>query len=177
MTVAISPSADRDFGIVHDLIIKQLANLHHIRVVIDCCTSLVHIRTSIAQQAGECLTSAAKRDCSGSRRRKSFPAPDGIMESDLFRPMQMGRYRLANRIVVAPLMRSRARDDGIPHAFLKTEYYAQRARVGLIIGEGTNMSPQVRGYSFTPGLFTAAQVASWQPVTEAVHGEGGQILV
>src|ERR1019366_5293725 len=57
------------------------------------------------------------------------------------------------------------------------EYYAQRASAGLIIAEGTNISPQGRGYAFTPGLYTTAQVQAWQPVTQAVHAEDGRIFV
>ncbi len=96
--------------------------------------------------------------------------------SDLFRPMQLGPYRIANRIVMAPLTRSRAGSDGVPRP-LMAEYYRQRASAGLIIAEGTNVSPQGRGYAFTPGLYTAAQVAGWRPVTDAVHAEGGRIFV
>ena len=61
--------------------------------------------------------------------------------SDLFQPVLLGPYRLANRIVMAPLTRSRASEDGVPSS-LTAEYYAQRASAGLIIAEGTNISPQ-----------------------------------
>jgi N-ethylmaleimide reductase len=96
--------------------------------------------------------------------------------SDLFQPVRLGPYQLANRIVMAPLTRSRAGADGVPRA-LMAEYYAQRASAGLIIAEGTNISPQGRGYAFTPGLYTAAQVEAWQPVTQAVHAKGGRMFV
>ena len=56
------------------------------------------------------------------------------------------------------------------------EYYAQRASAGLIIAEGTNISPQGRGYAFTPGIYDDAQVEGWRPVTEAVHARGGRIF-
>ena len=69
--------------------------------------------------------------------------------TDLFDPVQLGDYRLANRIVMAPLTRSRAGEGGIPGP-LMAEYYAQRSSAGLIIAEGTNISPQGRGYAFTP---------------------------
>ena len=78
---------------------------------------------------------------------------------------------------MAPLTRSRARADGVPRSLLMAKYYAQRSSAGLIIAEGTNISAQARGYAFTPGLFTHAQVEGWQPVTEAVHAEGGRIFV
>lgn len=98
-----------------------------------------------------------------------------IIESDLFRPVQLGCYRLANRIVMAPLTRSRAGDDGVPQP-LMAAYYAQRASAGLIIAEGTNVSAQGRGYARTPGLFTDEQMVGWRPVTFAVHERGGRIF-
>ena len=86
--------------------------------------------------------------------------------SDLFRPVRLGPYQLANRIVMAPLTRSRAGEDGLATP-LMAEYYAQRASADLIIAEGTNISPQGRGYAFTPGIYNDAQVKAWRPVTEA----------
>ena len=95
--------------------------------------------------------------------------------SDLFQPVRLGPYQLANRIVMAPLTRSRADEEGVPRP-LMVEYYAQRASAGLIITEGTNISPQGRGYALTPGLYEAAQVEGWRKVTEAVHARGGRIF-
>jgi len=95
--------------------------------------------------------------------------------SDLFQPVRLGPYQLANRIVMAPLTRSRAGVDGLATP-LMVEYYAQRASAGLIIAEGTNISPQGRGYAFTPGIYNDAQVKAWRPVTEAVHSCGGRIF-
>lgn len=92
----------------------------------------------------------------------------------LFQPIQLGPYRLANRIVMAPLTRSRATEQGLPTT-LMAEYYAQRASAGLIISEGVNISPQGRGYMRTPGLYDRAQVAGWRKVTDAVHAQGGRI--
>ena len=96
--------------------------------------------------------------------------------SDLFLPVRLQQYRLANRIVMAPLTRTRAGTNGAA-CLLMAEYYAQRASAGLIIAEGTNVSPQGRGYAFTPGLYTIAQVERWQSVTRAVHAKGGRIFV
>jgi N-ethylmaleimide reductase len=95
--------------------------------------------------------------------------------ADLFAPVQLGPYRLANRIVMAPLTRARADADGVPGA-LMAEYYAQRASAGLIIAEATVVAPQGRGYAFTPGLHSPAQVAGWRGVTGAVHARGGRIF-
>jgi N-ethylmaleimide reductase len=106
--------------------------------------------------------------------------PDSLAEArlrtDLFQPAGLGPYQLANRIVMAPLTRSRAGADGVPRP-LMAEYYAQRASAGLIITEGTNISPQGRGYAFTPALYSTTQVQAWQPVTQAVHARGGRIFV
>src|SRR5690606_19827831 len=82
--------------------------------------------------------------------------------------------KLRNRIVMAPMTRSRA-PSTVPDA-LTAEYYGQRAGAGLIIGEGAQVSEQARGYLFTPGLHTAAQVQGWKGVTAAVHARGGAIF-
>jgi N-ethylmaleimide reductase len=104
------------------------------------------------------------------------PKTEAPIHSDLFQPVRLGPYQLANRIVMAPLTRSRASANGVPRP-LMAEYYAQRASAGLIIAEGTNISPQGRGYAFTPGLYTTAQVEAWQHVTRTVHANGGRIFV
>lgn len=94
---------------------------------------------------------------------------------DLFSPVQLGALRLSNRIVMAPLTRSRAGEDGIPRE-LHAIHYAQRASAGLIISEATNISAQARGYAMTPGIWTEAQVQGWKHVTDAVHAAGGRIV-
>lgn len=98
-----------------------------------------------------------------------------ITDTDLFQPVTIGAWQLANRIVMAPLTRCRAKHDGIPGP-LQAEYYAQRASAGLIISEATNISPQARGYAFTPGIYTDAQIDGWQTVTSAVHAKQGKIV-
>ncbi|KQP06416.1 alkene reductase [Pseudorhodoferax sp. Leaf265] len=94
----------------------------------------------------------------------------------LFTPTRLGAIAVKNRIAMAPLTRSRAGMDGVPSP-LAARYYAQRASAGLLIAEATNISRQARGYAFTPGLYTDAQVAGWKQVTEAVHAAGGRIVV
>lgn len=96
--------------------------------------------------------------------------------SDLFQSVQFGPYKLSNRIVMAPLTRSRAQKGDIP-SLLAPEYYRQRASAGLIIAEATQISPQGKGYAFTPGIYNSAQVDGWKSVTEAVHKEGGRIFL
>ena len=97
------------------------------------------------------------------------------MSEALFTPMSFGALTLKNRIVMAPLTRQRARPaDDAPFA-LHAEYYAQRAGAGLLISEGTQVSPEGKGYAWTPGLYSAAQVAGWRLVTDAVHAKGGKI--
>lgn len=95
--------------------------------------------------------------------------------TDLFSPMTLGALSLANRIVMAPLTRSRMGQDGVPNE-LHARYYAQRASAGLIISEATNISGQARGYALTPGIWTEEQVAGWKLVTDAVHAAGGLIV-
>ena len=83
---------------------------------------------------------------------------------------------LTNRVVMAPLTRSRAVDANTPNA-LMAEYYGQRATAGLIITEGTSPSPNGLGYPRIPGLFNAAQVAGWKLTTSAVHARSAKIFV
>ncbi len=90
----------------------------------------------------------------------------------LFEPYLLGSLRLANRIVMAPLTRSRSSEEGVVPLYA-AEYYRQRATAGLIIAEATNISAQGRGYAKTPGIWSQAQVEAWKPVTEAVHNAGG----
>jgi N-ethylmaleimide reductase len=92
--------------------------------------------------------------------------------SDLFQPVRLGSLELANRIVMAPLTRSRA-GQGDCQGLMNAEYYAQRATAGLIISEATQISPQGKGYAFTPGIYTYEQVAGWKLVTDAVHAKQG----
>lgn len=96
--------------------------------------------------------------------------------SPLFSPIRVGSYRLPNRVVMAPMTRSRAQFDGTPgeHA---AEYYMQRAGVGLIVTEGTQPSDDGQGYLTTPGIYTDAHVAGWSKVTAAVHDKGGRIFI
>lgn len=95
---------------------------------------------------------------------------------DLFTPIQLGPYPLPNRIVMAPMTRNRAGPGNVPPP-LAAEYYAQRASAGLIISEGSPVSPQAVGYPATPGIYTDEQVAGWQRVTDAVHDAGGRIFI
>jgi N-ethylmaleimide reductase len=95
---------------------------------------------------------------------------------DLFDPVQLGDYYLANRIVMAPLTRSRAGVAGTATPLMAV-YYGQRASAGLIVAEGTNISAQARGYAFTPGIYNASQIEAWQPVTKAIHDKAGRVFV
>ena len=93
----------------------------------------------------------------------------------LFDSLQLGALTLPNRMVMAPMTRSRADDAGVPTDLMAT-YYAQRASAGLIITEATYVSPGAKGYSRIPGLHSAEQVAGWRKVTDAVHAKGGRIF-
>src|SRR5690606_99129 len=91
-----------------------------------------------------------------------------------FEPVSVGALKLPNRLLMAPMTRSRARGGLVGPA--TAEYYAQRAAAGLIITEGTQPSVRGQGYIDTPGLHTADQVAAWREVTGAVHAAGGRIF-
>ena len=99
-----------------------------------------------------------------------------IANSALFQPFKLGDITLSNRMVMAPLTRNRAEAGNVPGP-MTIEYYAQRAGVGLIIAEATQVSAQAQGYIATPGLHTAEQIAGWRKVTDAVHAKGGKIFV
>lgn len=92
----------------------------------------------------------------------------------LFSPYQLGPIALANRVVMAPMTRSRAIDN-LPNE-LMADYYQQRASAGLIITEGTAPSTNGLGYPRIPGLFSADQVAGWRKVTDKVHEASGRIF-
>ena len=96
--------------------------------------------------------------------------------SPVLQPVKIGDLRLKNRIVMAPLTRSRSNDAGVPPDFA-ADYYAQRAEAGLIISEATNISAQARGYALTPGIWSVAQVEAWRPIVDAVHRRGGLIFL
>lgn len=96
--------------------------------------------------------------------------------SPLFQSFQLGPITLSNRVVMAPLTRSRAQVGDIPST-MAPEYYEQRASAGLIIAEATQISPEGKGYAFTPGIYNDAQVEGWRKVTDAVHAKGGHIYL
>ncbi len=93
----------------------------------------------------------------------------------LFQSFQLGHLKLANRIVMAPLTRSRAGRGDVP-TDLNAQYYSQRATAGLIITEATQISHQAKGYAFTPGMYSPEQITGWRLTTEAVHAKGGHIF-
>ena len=97
------------------------------------------------------------------------------MQHRLFEPLQAGALSLSNRIVMAPMTRSRADAMGVQPSFA-ADYYAQRASAGLIITEGIQPSFEGQGYSRTPGVHTPEQIAAWRKVTDAVHEKGGTIV-
>jgi len=94
----------------------------------------------------------------------------------LFQTFTSPSLQLKNRVVMAPMTRSRAVERNAPNA-LMAEYYGQRAGAGLIVTEGTSPSPDGLGYARIPGLFNAEQVAGWRAVTDAVHAQGAKIFV
>ena len=96
--------------------------------------------------------------------------------SQLFTPVRVGRYTLENRLVMAPMTRSRAAFDGTPGEWA-AEYYAQRSSLGLIVSEGTQPSDDGQGYLTTPGIYTDAHVAGWKAISDRVHARGGRLFI
>ncbi|MEW6312861.1 MAG: alkene reductase [Pseudomonadota bacterium] len=97
------------------------------------------------------------------------------MTAMLFTPITLGKLQLRNRVVMAPMTRSRAIGN-VPNE-LMAQYYRMRADAGLIITEGTSPSPNGLGYARIPGIFNDAQVQGWRKVTDGVHQEGGRMFV
>lgn len=96
--------------------------------------------------------------------------------SPVLQPYSLGDLHLKNRVVMAPLTRSRSSREGVPPPYAP-EYYAQRSGAGLIVSEATNISQQGVGYALTPGIWSDAQVEAWQRVTHAVHANEGLIFL
>ncbi len=97
--------------------------------------------------------------------------------SKLFEPLKLGNMTLPNRVIMAPLTRSRADTKGrVPNA-LMAEYYAQRASAGLIITEATIVEPMGAGYADTPGIYSDEQVKGWEAIVDGVHAKGGRIFL
>ncbi|MFQ8431094.1 alkene reductase [Amaricoccus sp. W119] len=99
-----------------------------------------------------------------------------MTDAKLFTPLKAGALSLRNRVVMAPLTRNRARPRDDAPIDLHVDYYRQRASAGLIISEGTQISPMGKGYAWTPGIHSPAQIDGWRAVTDAVHAEGGTIV-
>lgn len=96
-------------------------------------------------------------------------------DDPLFRPTRLGDLELPHRVLMAPLTRARASQPGDVPNDLNVTYYRQRAGAGLIISEATQVSPQGKGYAFTPGIHSEEQIAGWRKITDAVHAAGGRI--
>ena len=93
----------------------------------------------------------------------------------LFQPHDLGTVTLPNRVLMSPLTRSRSSQPGDVPNDMNAQYYQQRAGAGLIISEATQVSPQGKGYAFTPGIHSEEQIEGWRKVTSAVHMAGGRI--
>jgi N-ethylmaleimide reductase len=99
------------------------------------------------------------------------------MKSLLFSPTVVAGHEVPHRIVLAPMTRARSTQPGDVPNEMNARYYAQRASAALIVTEATQISPQGKGYSFTPGIYSAEQQTGWRLVTDAVHAEGGKIFL
>lgn len=96
--------------------------------------------------------------------------------SNLFTPLKVGDLTLPNRMVMAPLTRSRAGESRVPNAMM-AQYYSDRVGAGLIISEATSICPMGVGYADTPGIWSHAQIEGWKKVTDAVHQKNGRIFL
>src|SRR3954470_12128852 len=99
------------------------------------------------------------------------------MDNALFSEYKLGDLTLKNRIVMAPMTRGRATNPDLIATDLMATYYKQRASAGLIITEGTWVSPDAIGYINVPGIYSEEQIEGWKNVVDAVHGEGGKIFL
>jgi N-ethylmaleimide reductase len=99
-----------------------------------------------------------------------------MKDISLFDPYNLGSQQLTNRVVMAPMTRTRTSSGDVPNALI-AKYYGQRASAGLIIAEATDVAPHGKGYLWTPGIFTKGQVEGWQLVTKEVHQNGGKIFL
>ena len=98
------------------------------------------------------------------------------MKDVLFQSINLGKLKLANRILMPPMTRSRASQPGNIANDMMAKYYAQRADAGLIVAEGTQICAEGQGYAWTPGIYSQEQIAGWKKVTEAVHAKKGKIF-
>jgi N-ethylmaleimide reductase len=122
---------------------------------------------TVLEVGGAPLSSAAISLC--------FRSKEITMSDILFSPWKLGRTEIKNRVVMAPMTRSRC--PGNSPGDIVATYYSQRAEAGLNITEGTSPSPNGLGYARIPGLFAPRHVQDWRKVTDAVHGAGGRIFV
>ncbi|KAF8295686.1 prostaglandin F2alpha synthase [Trypanosoma cruzi] len=97
---------------------------------------------------------------------------------ELLRPLKLGRYTLRNRIIMAPLTRCQATEDGhVPRTESMLKYYEDRASAGLIIAEATMVQPNYTGFLTEPGIYSDAQIEEWRKIVDAVHKKGGLIFL
>ena len=101
---------------------------------------------------------------------------DMTNRDDLLSPFNLRELSLKNRVVMAPMTRSRAGKERMPNS-LMAEYYAQRASAGLIVTEATAISKQAIGWLNTPGIYSDEQTEAWKEIVDAVHARGSTIFL
>ncbi|KAF0708099.1 hypothetical protein As57867_006435, partial [Aphanomyces stellatus] len=129
--------------------------------------------TRFAKDAELNAPDAATFYVGGAKGYTDYPA---LPTTDLFSPIKIGATDLGNRILMAPLTRTRAGYEHIPND-LMLEYYTQRASAGLIITECSLIAPNTSAFGAEPGLYTDEQLKAWKKITDAVHAKGGKIAV
>lgn len=105
----------------------------------------------------------------------AFSANNQMENITLFDPLKLGSQQLNNRVAMAPMTRTRTSPGDVPNAMM-AQYYGQRASAGLIITEAVDVAPHSKGYLWTPGIYSDAQVSGWKLVTDEVHRHGGKIF-
>ncbi|MGR7002182.1 alkene reductase [Yinghuangia aomiensis] len=150
-------------------------------------TASVAVDATVAFEAAASVEAApvsarAGRPAAGRADASGIPAAPGPLpdpvwtDQPLLRPLTLGSLTLPNRVVMAPLTRARAQNDGLVPTDLHAVYYGQRAGAGLIVTEGVSVSERAIGFVHVPGLFTEEQVEGWRRVTGVVHALGGRIV-
>lgn len=102
---------------------------------------------------------------------------DKMKPDNLFKKGKLGRYQLPHRVVMAPLTRCRAAQPGDVPQQINVKYYQQRASAALIITEASQISPQGKGYAYTPGIYSPEQINGWRKIVDSVHAEGSHIFI
>lgn len=184
LTVPLHVIPDDEQDAARPAIANQIENLPQGTVLVEDAAwpvDFAHVMVSIGYLRHQMVPIYDSSPCRYGAPTCSDLTDDRVFFQDtalhkLLSPAALGSLALPNRMVMSPMTRCRAGDGGVPTP-LNAEYYRQRASAGLILAEGTQVSPQGVGYPATPGIHSAEQVRGWKIVTDAVHAAGGRIFL